>query len=249
VSTRVVTALSLFLATTMVPLLAPVTGTAASMIIAGNGPERPTIERLARVFEKRHLGSVVEIQWEQDSDPTDLVKSGEAHVAVTGQTAPDLTAIPIAWDGIAVVVDSTNPVKEVTTQQVADIFAGKVRRWCALGGPDTTIQLIDRPPYQHIRHRFLEALGIVGNIPKSAPRQIHDYDDVCIEAFSSSMALATSPSVDPNRSPITLMACLIAVVIFVICSSGVIEFLLVRNNHYRQVARRPIPLPHLHAPY
>ena len=151
-----VTVLCLLLASTMAPLLVPATGTASSIIIAGNGPELPTIERLARTFEKGHLGSVVEIQWEQDSDPIELVKSGQAHLAVTGETSPDLNAIPIAWDGIAVVVDSTNPVKEVTTQQVADIFAGKVKRWSALGGPDTTIQLIDRPQYQHIRHSFEE---------------------------------------------------------------------------------------------
>ena len=31
-------------------------------------------------------------------------------------------------------------------------------------------------------------------------------DTLCIDAFSSWMALATSCSVDPNRSPITLMA-------------------------------------------
>ncbi|MGH7205888.1 MAG: substrate-binding domain-containing protein [Nitrospiraceae bacterium] len=191
-STRVVTALSLFLATTMVPLLVPVTSTAGSMIIAGNGPELPTIERLARVFEKGHLGSVVEIQWEQDSDPIELVKSGEVHVAVTGQHDPDLTAIPIAWDGIAVVVDSTNPVNEVTTQQVADIFSGKVKRWSALGGPDTTIQLIDRPQYQHIRHRFREALGIVGNIPKSA--KVVRSDQTAISTVAGSLPAVTYAS-------------------------------------------------------
>lgn len=46
---------------------------------------------------------------------------------------------------------------------------------------------------------------------------------VCIEDLRSSMAFATSVSVDPNRSPMTLMACLIAVVIFVICSAGVMR--------------------------
>ncbi|HET8579805.1 MAG TPA: substrate-binding domain-containing protein [Nitrospiraceae bacterium] len=190
--TRVVMALSLLLATTMVPLLVPVTGTAGSMIIAGNGPELPTIERLARAFEKDHLGSVVEIQWEQDSDPITLVKSGEAHVAVTGQHAPDLIAIPIAWDGIAVVVDSTNPVNEVTTQQVADIFSGKVKRWSALGGPGITIQLIDRPQYQHIRHRFLEALGIVGQIPKSA--KVVRSDQTAISTVAGSLPAVTYAS-------------------------------------------------------
>lgn len=191
-STRVVTALSLFLATTMIPVLVPVTGIAGSMVIAGNGPELLTIERLARAFEKGHLGSVVEIQWEQDSDPIELVKSGKVHVAVTGQKDPDFTTIPIAWDGIAVVVDSTNPVTEVTTQQVADIFSGKVKRWSALGGPDTTIQLVDRPQYQHIRHRFLEALGIVGNIPKSA--KVVRSDQTAISTVAGSLPAVTYAS-------------------------------------------------------
>jgi hypothetical protein len=43
------------------------------------------------------------------------------------------------------------------------------------------------------------------------------------------MALMTSCSVDPNRSPITLMACLMAVVIFVMCSCGVMDFSLLNN--------------------
>jgi hypothetical protein len=40
------------------------------------------------------------------------------------------------------------------------------------------------------------------------------------------MALATSYSVDPNRSPVTLVACLMAVVIFAMCSWDVIGPLL-----------------------
>jgi phosphate transport system substrate-binding protein len=160
--------LSLFLATTTFLLSAAVAGASDLIIIAGNGPELPIIERLARAFEKSHLGSVVEIQWDQYEDSIEMVKSGQAHVAVTGQNAPDLTGTPIAWDGIAVVVDFANPVKEVTTQQVAAIFSGKVKRWADLGGPDIEIQLIDRPQNQHIRSSFEEMLGIVGQIPKSA---------------------------------------------------------------------------------
>lgn len=42
----------------------------------------------------------------------------------------------------------------------------------------------------------------------------------CIEVLRPSMAFATSVSVDPNRSSITLIACFIAVVIIVMCSAG-----------------------------
>ena len=139
-----------------------------SMTIAGNGPELRTIEQLARAFEKRHLGSYVQVRWDLSSQPLELVKSGQADVAVTGHIEPSLTAIPIAWDGIAVVVDFTNPVTAMTRQQVAAIFTRDVTRWSQVGGPDIEIYPIDRPQNQHIRQSFEEALGIVSRTPTSA---------------------------------------------------------------------------------
>jgi phosphate transport system substrate-binding protein len=125
------------------------------------------IEQLARAFEDRHLGSYVQIRWDFASQPIDLVKSGEVDMAVTGHFDTGLTATPIAWDGIAVVVDFTNPVKALVKQEVAAIFTGAVTRWSQLGGPDIEIHPIDRPPNQHIRRSFEEFLGIDGQAPNS----------------------------------------------------------------------------------
>ena len=61
-SIRVITLVGLILAMTTGLLSAAVVAI-ASMIIAGNGPELATIERLAGAFEKSHLGSVVEIHF------------------------------------------------------------------------------------------------------------------------------------------------------------------------------------------
>lgn len=153
-----------------ITVLLPTVGAAAgSITVAGNGPELRTIEQLARAFEQRHVGSYVQIRWDLSSQPLELVESGEADVAVTGHIDTGLMATPIAWDGIAVVVDFTNPVKAVTRQEVAAIFTRVVTQWSQLGGADVTIQPIERPPNQHIRQSFEEALGIVGRTPSSAP--------------------------------------------------------------------------------
>lgn len=130
--------------------------------IAGNGPELRVVEQLTRAFERQSLGAVVEIRWDPSFNPVAMVKSGEVDFAVTGQTDPDLVAVPIGWDGIAVVVDFTNPVKAVTSEQLAAIFSGRVTRWSALGGADDRIELIDRPTNQHIRATFEAVLGITG---------------------------------------------------------------------------------------
>src|SRR4029077_15910579 len=55
-----------------------------------------------------------------------------------------------------------------------------------------------------------------------------------MDAFSSSIAFSTSASVDPNRSPITFTAWLIAFFILMICSSGVIASLLHRLRAYTE---------------
>ena len=140
----------------------------AAITIAGNGPELRMVERLTRAFEKQHLGAVVEIRWDPSFQPTHMVKSGEADFAVTGQTDPDLIATPIAWDGIAVVVDFANPLREITSRQLAAMFSGLVTQWSDVGGIDARIELIDRPSNQLIRGTFETILDIVGKIPPSA---------------------------------------------------------------------------------
>ena len=46
----------------------------------------------------------------------------------TGRAVPNLAAVLIGWDGIAVVVYIANPTKKVTIEQVAAIFTRKVKR-------------------------------------------------------------------------------------------------------------------------
>ena len=140
----------------------------AAITIAGNGPELRMVERLTRAFEQKHLGAVVEIRWDPSFHPTHMVKSGEADLALVGETDPDLVATPIAWDGIAVVVDFTNPLREITSVQLAAIFSGVLSRWSDVGGIDTRIELINRPSNQPIRATFETVLKIIGKSPQSA---------------------------------------------------------------------------------
>lgn len=139
-----------------------------TVVIAGNGPELTTIEMLARAFEKANPRVYIDILWDENSKPIEMVKQGQAQIAVTGYEDPDLRATQIAWDGIAVMVNLSNHTKEVTKQQVAQIFSGKVRMWSDLGGPETRVLLIDRPRNRNIRDAFEQHLGIVGKIPDSA---------------------------------------------------------------------------------
>ncbi|WP_455377646.1 substrate-binding domain-containing protein [Petrachloros mirabilis] len=103
-----------------------------------------------------------------------------------GTKRSDLGAIPIAWDGIAVVVDFINPLREVSLRQLAGMFSGAITRWSALGSADNRIELIDRSPNQHIRGTFETVLGIVGKIPASAAVKWSDQRAISSVAGNSS---------------------------------------------------------------
>lgn len=161
--------LSLFVvACALVPRSATSAGVSGGMVIAGYGPERPVIEKLARAFEKSNPGSAIDIRWDRNLKAIDLVKAGQAHVAVTGEGDSELTATPIAWDGIAVIVNFSNPVKEVSSRQVSALFTGKVKSWSELGGADARVQLIRRPQNGNLNAGFEKSLGIIGKVSNSA---------------------------------------------------------------------------------
>lgn len=141
---------------------------AGSLTIVGNGPELATIELLARAFEKANPRAYLDVVWDTNSKPVEMVKSGQAHIAVTGTETPDLSAIPIAWDGIGVLVHRSNFTKELTKQQVTDIFSGKITLWSEVGGPATRILVIDRTRNQNIRDAFESQLGVAGKITAAA---------------------------------------------------------------------------------
>ena len=50
----------------------------------------------------------------------------------------------IAKDGIAVVVNTSNPIKRLTIKQIKDIYTGHITNWKELGGNDMKIIVISR---------------------------------------------------------------------------------------------------------
>lgn len=52
--------------------------------------------------------------------------------------------IPVALDGLAVVVNPKNPISQLTMDQLAQIFSGAVKNWKDIGGPDMQIVVLSR---------------------------------------------------------------------------------------------------------
>lgn len=56
----------------------------------------------------------------------------------------ELVEVPVAYDALAVVVHPSNPVSQLTRQQLEDIFRGKITNWKEVGGEDRKIVVYSR---------------------------------------------------------------------------------------------------------
>ena len=66
----------------------------------------------------------------------------------------------VAIDGIAVVVDPANGVADLTREQLADVYTGKINNWKDLGGSDAPIVVVGRESGSGTRGAFEELLGL-----------------------------------------------------------------------------------------
>jgi len=140
-----------------------------NLVVVGRGPEGPMIEQLARAFEKAHLGTAVDIKWNHNFRIADMVTSGEADLAVADREETGLAATTIAWDGLAVIVNFSNPIKVVTRQQVAALFSGRIRDWSELDERASgKAHVVLRPDDQNLTAGFERSLGIVSAVSKDA---------------------------------------------------------------------------------
>ena len=70
------------------------------------------------------------------------IKAQERELALKKGVNP--AEYKVALDGLAVVVHPENPVSELTMDQLADIFTGKIKNWNEIGGPDLKIVVLSR---------------------------------------------------------------------------------------------------------
>ena len=79
---------------------------------------------------------------------------GLSSCALKADEAAKLDGTTLCLDGIVVVVNPQNPVKDLTVEQIAQIFKGEIANWKDLGGADSQIVLIGREAGSGTRDGF-----------------------------------------------------------------------------------------------
>ncbi len=111
---------------------APVAG---KVVVGGSSSVGPLMEKLAEAYQTANPQVQIEVQV---SDSTTGMKStidGIYDIGMASRAMKDseaeagLSGVTLCMDGIAVIVNNDNPLTDVTTEQLRQIFTGEVTDW------------------------------------------------------------------------------------------------------------------------
>ena len=130
---------------------------ADSLVIKGSDTlGAKLVPQLAEQFKSQHPGTTFDIAAEGSATGFAALIDKTAAIGMASRPAKpeeiangkakgvEMKETIVAYDGIAVIVNSANPVKGLTKKQVEQIFTGDITDWSALGGSGGKISVYPR---------------------------------------------------------------------------------------------------------
>ena len=115
---------------------APYAGTkpAGKIVVAGSSSVSPVMEKLKEAYLAVNTNAEIELQTSDSTAGMTGAIEGTCDIGMASRDLKDseketLTATAIALDGIAIIVNPANPIENITSEQVKDIFTGDKTMW------------------------------------------------------------------------------------------------------------------------
>ena len=146
----------------------------------GSTSMQKVIGALGEAFEGEYSGTTFTYNPTGSGSGITAVSEGRCDIGLSSRALKDeekaqgLEETVLAYDGIAIVVSPDNPVKELTLEQIADIYTGKVTNWKDVGGNDAGIVVIGREAGSGTRDGF-ESITNTKDSCKNRRRQPRRY--------------------------------------------------------------------------
>ena len=103
---------------------------------------------LQEAIKESYPNLTLETQFTGSGTGIKSVTAGKADIGNSSRALKDeeksagLSENIVALDGIAVIVDKNNSVADLTKEQLADIYTGKIRNWKEVGGANKILSLL-----------------------------------------------------------------------------------------------------------
>lgn len=117
------------------------------IIFAGSTTVKPVVDQGLAIFRKLHPQLDAVVGAGGSGQGIRLVGTRAAGIGMVSRPLeaqereqfPDLVTYTIGLDGVTIVANQANPVRKLSTQQIQDIYTGKITNWKELGGSNREI--------------------------------------------------------------------------------------------------------------
>jgi len=128
------------------------------VVVAGSTSVLPYAEILAEAYMHLHEDEDIDVQGGGSSAGITAAESGIAAIGMSSRALKEsergLWSIEIAKDGLAVIVHPSNPVSDLTLEDIRAIYTQDIASWGMLGGRDAKIHIIAREEGSGSRSAF-----------------------------------------------------------------------------------------------
>lgn len=129
-----------------------------SITIAGSTSVQPFAEKLAEIYMEVHPETIVNVQGGGSTAGIKACRQGAAQIGTSSRELKpeesELNRIVIAYDGIAIIVNPQNKVRDLSVAQLQAIFSGTLRNWGQLGWVNKPIFFVTREEGSGTRDAF-----------------------------------------------------------------------------------------------
>lgn len=134
------------------------------LVLTGSSTVAPLATEIAKRYEAEHSGVRIDVQSGGSSRGIADARQGVADVGMVSRSLEDnekdLQAFTIAKDGISIIVNNANPVKNLTDKQIVDIYTDKINNWKQVGGIDAPITVVNKAEGRSTLELFAEHFKI-----------------------------------------------------------------------------------------
>ena len=139
----------------IVPAATPTTNSALLRLYSTTAA-LPLANELASAYNQRFPSIAFDVAaGNYDATVDELNEDDNAYLLTNHlPTESPLLGFPIGQDGVAVIVHPENDVLRLTTQEIRDIYQGRITNWLELGGEDRPILVVSREGGSGTRAEF-----------------------------------------------------------------------------------------------
>lgn len=134
--------------------------------ISGSTSVARVMDVLAEEYNKTHADNYIAVQGIGSTAGITMVNKGVSDIGMSSRNltdqeqTDDLTVKPIAYDGLAVVINRSNAINNITREQLFNIYKGNITNWKEIGGADQPIAVVTREASSGSRYSFESLMGL-----------------------------------------------------------------------------------------